>query len=339
MKQGATAAIAWVPYEERTEQYAQRLNATLYKIHYLRYKRPILAPIKYIPQWLKTWAVLFRQRPAVVYVMNPPVFAALSVFIYCRLSGTSYVMDTHSPALYSRKWAWTVPLQRALAKQALVNIVDQYRYKHLFESWGAKALILERPPINIPGDSLKHVADPNKFSVTVVNTFAGDEPLEPVLGAAKQLPEIHFFILGDTALAKKAILRMAPSNVVFTGYLLGNDYWNRLYSSRAVMVLTSYPYSLLGGAQEGMALGKPLIISRQPTLTEYFTKGAIFVDHSVESIVKGIRRLREQEYCLTQEIVELAAEKRERWETKFQELLALIGSDPCNELWKAVETL
>lgn len=331
MNRDGIAAILWAPYEEHTTEFAKRLGATLYRIHYLHYKRPLWAPIKYPPQCLRTWAVLFRQRPSVVYVMNPPVFAALSVFVYCRLFGASYVMDTHSPALYSRKWGWTVPLQRALAKQALGNIVDQDRYKRLFESWGAKALVLTKPPTRIPSDKLIESADPNHFSVTVVNTFASDEPLEPVLGTAERLSEVRFFILGDTGLAKKTLLRTAPENVVFTGYLLGDAYWNRLHSSRVVMALTTYPYSLLAGAQEAMGIGKPLILSRQPALTEYFTKGAVFVDHSVESIVDGIREAQGQEHRLTQEIAHLAVEKRKRWETDFRELLALIGDAPWKE--------
>ncbi|MGB5931840.1 MAG: glycosyltransferase [Anaerolineae bacterium] len=329
MKQGGIAAIVWAPDSPHAEHDAQRLNASLHKIHYLRYKRPLLAPIKYVPQCLKTWAVLRRQRPSVVYVIISPVVAALSVYIYCRLSGTPYIMDVHGHSLTSWKWAWTAPLQRALAKRALVNIVNHPGHKRLFESWGAKSLVLERSPMSIPGDRLKQVANPNQYSVTVVSTFTGDEPLELVLGAAEQLPEVRFFILGDTALAKRTLLRAAPDNVVFPGYLLGDEYWNRLYSSQAVMVLTTHPYSLLSGAVEGMALGKPLILSRQPVLTDYFTKGTIFVDNSVESIVDGVRELRGQEHRLTQEIVELAAEKRERWETVFQELLALIGGDPC----------
>ncbi len=325
MKQGGIAAIVWAPYEKRTEQYARHLNASLYPIHYLLYERPILAPIKYIPQCIKTWIVLRRQRPLVVFVTNPPVFAALSVYIYCRLSGTPYIMDTHSPALFGWKWAWTVPLQRALARPALVNLVDQRRYKRLFESWGARALVLDDPPMNLRiSDQLKHAADPTQFDVTVVSTFARDEPLELVLGAAEQLPEIRFFILGDTALAKKTLLNAAPDNVVFPGYLLSDAYWNRLYSSRAILVLTTHPYSLLGGAQEAMVLGKPLILSRQPALTDYFTRGTVFVDHSIESIVAGVRELKQHEQSLSQEMADLAVEKRERWEVGFQELLARI---------------
>jgi len=68
-----------------------------------------------------------------------------------------------------------------------------------------------------------------------------------------------------------------------------------------------------------------MILSRQPVLTEHFTKGTIFVDHSVESIVAGVQTLVKRERALSREIAELAAEKQEQWEIAFRELLAIIG--------------
>jgi len=317
-------AIVWAPEEARTAMYAKRLQAPLYNVHYLQYKRPLVAPIKYIAQWLRTWQILFQQRPRFVYITNPPVFAVLCVFLYCRVMGARYIMDTHPPALYSRKWRWTVPLQRLMIRFAYVNIIDQERYATLFESWGGRAVILERPPRDIQFSTLEHIAKPGAFSVSVVNTFAADEPLDPILDAARQLPQVHFYIMGDTAMAKPGVIQNAPPNVTFTGYLRGKDYWNRLYSSQAVMVLTTYPYSLLGGAQDGVLLHKPLILSRQPVLTDFFRKGAVFVENTAAGIVKGVQEAQAQESQLIQESCELQEEQSQRWETNFQRLLELI---------------
>lgn len=324
MSQGGIAAILWAPYEKRTTFFARRLGATLYNVHYLRYKQPLYAPFKYPPQCLKTWAILARQRPTAVYVMNPPVFAALSVSMYCRLARANMVMDTHPPALFSRKWRWSVPLQRALARRAFVNIVDQERFRWLFAGWGARAVVLTDPPVSLPATALAETVDP-EFSVTVINTFAPDEPLAPVLAAARRLPDVRFFILGDVNRADKTLLHAAPGNIVFTGYLLGDAYWRRLSTSHCVMALTTYPHSLLGGAQEGMAAGRPLLLSRQPALIEFFTKGAVFVDHSTESIVQGVGAVRQQEQRLAADIAQLELEKQQAWEIDFQELLALLG--------------
>jgi glycosyltransferase involved in cell wall biosynthesis len=309
----------------RTKQYAKRLDAKAHMIHYLQWKRPLLAPLKYIPQWIKTWIILYRERPTAVYVPTPPPFAVLCVALYCRVMGIPFVMDKHGHSITGPKWSWSAPLHRWLARRARVNIVDQVRYQRLLEDvWDARAVLLERPPLQIDFDKLQRIDDPEKFTVTVVNTFNGDEPLDIVLDAARELPDVPFYVLGDTARAPKEQLKSAPQNVTFPGYLHNEDYWNRLHSSRAIIVLTTDPYSLLGGAQEGMSLGKPLIISDQPALREYFIKGTVFVNHTAESIRDAVLEAREHEVRLAQESVDMAAEKRQRWEAEFQRLLTFL---------------
>lgn len=318
------AAIVWAPEQDRTEQFAQRLDAQLYCIHYLRFQRPLIAPIKYIPQFFKTLQVLLQQRPKVIYVTNPPVFAPMSVWLYCTLTGAQFVMDTHSPALYSRRWGWTRPLQRAAARRALMNITDQERFRRLFDEWGAEAMILEKP--------LKRVepSDPpplgEAFEVAVVNTFAVDEPLVPILDAARALPDVCFYIMGDTDLADPAALKSAPPNVTFTGWLRSEAYWRRLRDSHAVMTLTTYPHSLLAGATDSVAVGRPMILSDQPALTAYFTSGAAFVDNTAEDIAAGIRDLREHYSRYSVEVAALREDKQVYWDNNFEQLRNLVQS-------------
>ncbi|HOA24011.1 MAG TPA: hypothetical protein PKI52_08370 [Aggregatilineales bacterium] len=321
-KRNDLAVVVWAPEENRSEQIAERFGAPCYQIHYFAYKRPLIAPIKYVPQAIKTLVVLWRQRPRVVYVTNPPVFAALVVALYARLSGAQFIMDTHSPALFARKWRWSVPLQRMAARWALVNVVDQPRYRRLFESWGAPALVLEKPLAECDGrDS---AGEPQPFRVTVINTFAADEPLEPVLEAARRLPDVCFTVLGDTALADARTLARAPDNVEFPGYLLGDDYWRQLARSHVVMALTTYPYSLLAGGHDGLSLGKPLILSAQPALTEFYDRGVVFVENDAQSLVEGVQRIRQDEARYRREIRELADEKRREWQASFERLRALV---------------
>jgi glycosyltransferase involved in cell wall biosynthesis len=318
-------AMVWAPEEARTEMYARNLNAPIYHVHYLLYKRPWVAPLKYIAQALKTWLILFRERPRVVYITNPPVFAPMCVWLYCLLTGNKFIMDTHSPALYMPKWAWSVPLQRFLIKRALMNVTDQLRFKEQFEEWGGKAVILEKPPKLPPPNAPKDLVMANGFfDVLVVNTFASDEPLDPILDAARQFENARFFITGDTSMAKPGTVENAPKNCIFTGYLRGSAYWDQIYRSRAVMVLTTFPYSLLGGAQDGAAISKPLILSKQPALEEYFTKGAVFVENTVQGIAGGVRAVITREDALSREVEELIHEKDILWHRNFAELTKLI---------------
>src|SRR5690606_41545957 len=88
---------------------------------------------------------LLHCRRKVVAVTGAPAFAPLRVWLYCIMSRARFVMDTHSPALYSRRWGWPRPLQRAAARRALMNITDQERFRRMFDEWGAEAMILEKP--------------------------------------------------------------------------------------------------------------------------------------------------------------------------------------------------
>jgi glycosyltransferase involved in cell wall biosynthesis len=326
VSRGGIAAIVWSPGLRHVKDYAVRLNASLYNIHYLLPQRVWLAPIKYIPQSIKTWIVLLRQRPSTVYVFISPVVAALCVFLYCWLAKVPFIMDVGAHAIISRKWGWSIPLVRFLSRKARVNIVDQEDFRRLFDSWGARTILLERPPF---GGGKKYVdsisgSSQEKFTVTLISTFSPDEPIASVLEAAQQLADVDIFILGDTGRANRKLLEGAPRNVTFTGYLAGDDYWERLACSHALMALTTAPNSLLSGAVEGMSLGKPLILSNQPALRAYFEKGAVFVDHSPESIAEGVKTVRARRNDLAQQIVELAVVKKERWVTEFEKIWQLL---------------
>lgn len=327
--QRPVAAVVWAPEGDRTQQFAERLDAELYCIHYLEFQRPILAPIKYVPQFVKTLTSLYTQHARVVYVTNPPVFAVLSVWFYCLLTGSTYIMDTHSPALYSRRWAWATPLQRALARRARLNIIDQERFRRLFESWGADAIILEKPLKELPRRAPPSRDGP--FEITVVNIFAADEPLQPILDAARDLPGVRFYILGDTRRAAASLLAVAPANVTFTGWLHQDAYWQRLQASHAVMALTTYPHSLLAGGHDGMAVERPLLLSDQPALTAYFTGGALFVDNTAAGIAAAVREMQATYPELRQQVIELRHEKQAHWQEEFSVLRAvvdeLVGSE------------
>jgi glycosyltransferase involved in cell wall biosynthesis len=233
-------------------------------------------------------------------------------------------MDVHGHSLTSKKWAWTIPLQRFLAKRALATVIDQKMYDQAFTGWGARTVVLERSPNNIPARWLDHPAD-EQFSVTVVSIFAADEPIDLVIEAARTLPDVQFHITGNAQRANPALLASAPANVHFTGYLKGDDYWRRMASSRAIMTLTTEPYSLVSGGIESMGLHKPTILSKQPVLEDYFVKGTVFVEHTVESLVAGIRQTQAKERELQTAVTELAVEKQNRWEASMRGLLTMLS--------------
>jgi hypothetical protein len=64
--------------------FARELGGPLRCIHYLRFQSPIVAPLKYPLQALKTMQVLWRERPRAVHVQTPPFVVGLVVDLYCQ---------------------------------------------------------------------------------------------------------------------------------------------------------------------------------------------------------------------------------------------------------------
>lgn len=317
-------AIAWAPYQDHVEKYANQLGAQLYNVHYFSFQNPALAPIKYVPQTLRTWLILMHEHPTAVYILNPPVFAPLVVWAYCVFSGAKILMDTHYSALYGTKWKWLLPVTRFLAKRAIINIVDQERNKRLLNSWNAEAIVLEKPPYQ-EFDTARRDVTRDRFNIVVINTFAEDDPVEIILEAATLCADIDWYILGDPKRARQSLLTRVSKNVTFTGYLLKEDYWNCLFPANAVMALTTREYSLMAGAIDGLSIDKPLILSRQPALEEYFTKGVVFVDNEARSIARGVREFQKLEKQLIGEIASLHNEKRIKWEKSFAYLQNVVA--------------
>jgi glycosyltransferase involved in cell wall biosynthesis len=322
---GGLAIIFWGPSSLSTDDYGKKLNSPVYKINSLEWRRTWLAPFRYILMFFKTWKLLREKAPDAVLVINTPVFAPLCVYLFCRQQKIPYVMNVHGHSFIGWKWGWARSLQRFLAKRALTNLVGIPEYEELFNSWGASAILLERPMAFVDPEILKVVTEPGTFNVTLTSTFALDEPIDLVVEAAKQLPDIQFYILGDTRLARSSLLSSAPKNVIFPGYLKSEQYWSQLYSSQVIMTLTTTPYSLVSGGVEALSLRKPMILSCQPALTDYFTKGTVFVDHTVESIVDAVKTAQQNHEKLTEESAELNFEKRKRWDESFNYLVDLLG--------------
>jgi glycosyltransferase involved in cell wall biosynthesis len=286
-----------------------------------KWKGPLSAPIRYVIQAARTLLLLFRKRPRVVLVQSPPSFAVLFVALYCALTGSHYIIDAHSGAF--QRGIWTRPkwlIDRVTRNAALTLVTDEF-FRKMIERKGGQAMVLRDPVAPAP---LLPIHLQEQFSVTVVNTFAPDEPLEAVLQAAAGLPEVHFSITGKRSHAHPDLLRQAPHNVVFTDFLPDDTYYQLLRSSHAVMTLTTRDHTLQCGACEALSLERPIITSDWPLLQEYFCRGTVHVDNTPTGIRLGIETLKQEYGRYEAEVVELRQMRRQEWQQKTAELVDLI---------------
>jgi glycosyltransferase involved in cell wall biosynthesis len=322
---GKKIFISWAPYSRRSQSLAAELDMDPYLIHYLKFQRPIYAPFKYILQALHSLALLFKERPRIVFVQDPPMFASLVVYIYTvlTLGQARFIVDAHSGALLHPWWKPFRGLQKFIYRRALTVLTTNRALKELVRSWGVDSMALAGPPINIPPGEAMSLGE--GFNLVLVNTFSPDEPLSVALEAVADKPDVHLYVTGDVGKASPSLLETAPANVTFTGFLSDDDYLKLLRGADAIMALTDQDFTLQLGGVEAVAVGKPIIMSDLSFLREYFNRGTIHVPNTPDGVCQGIIELRNDLGRLSKEIPALRRVHQEEWFAKSQQLRELIA--------------
>lgn len=321
------AAIAWAPYSRRSEMFARELGGPLHCVHHLRFQSPPHAPVKYVMQALSTLWRLFSERPRAVHVQNPPFVCGLTVALYCWVTGSCYVVEHHSAA-FGRIWDWARPFQKLVVRRAVTNIVTDGHWGDVVRSWGgrrspAHALVMHDAFLDLP-EGEPFAVGPGR-SIAFAGTFADDEPLDAVLDAARLVPDVRFYVTGDTAKAPQAVVAQAPPNVTFTGFLdVNGKYLGLLRAVDAVMVLTTRDHTLQLAGCEAIAVGTPLITSDWPYLRELFSTAAVYVAPTAESIRDGVAEATQRLPELRHEALEVRRAQRARWQAQMAQLRALV---------------
>ncbi|OGP65516.1 MAG: hypothetical protein A2169_08385 [Deltaproteobacteria bacterium RBG_13_47_9] len=252
----------------------------------------------------------------------PPIFSAITVFVYCQLHRAGYVIDTHSSTFISSAWRWALGIHRSLSRKAITTIVPNADLEKIVHSWGCRVSRLGFTPANYPlGERFPLDVG---FNVAVICCFDSDEPLAPVLEAARHLPEVNFYVTGDSRRASSTLLENKPGNCHFTGYVPYAKYVGLLREVDAIIDLTNWDHTLLMGAYEAVSLGTPLIVSDWPVLRDYFHLGTVHVPNTVEGICEGVRRAQREQTALRQGILLLREQLQADWDRQFAELLLLL---------------
>ena len=279
--------ISWAKLR-RADTIAERLGMPSLAIK--RFRRggsPLFTLFRYAVQSVETLLALARRRPRVVFVTSPPVFAALPVYLYALVSRTRYVMDCHSGCFLDAHWRRWDRLQRFLARRAVLVIAHNAENAAVLEAWKAPFTVLPSIPPDLDGAGPADARPTERRPLAVyVCSFKDDEPVEALLDAARALPGLDFAVSGR---APPRIAKLLPPNARLTGFLPDEDYNRLLGSADLVIALTTRPGTLLYGAQEAIALGKPLVLSRTPTLEAYFSEGTVFAANEPDALARGIR--------------------------------------------------
>jgi hypothetical protein len=321
--------ISWAKLR-RADTIAERLGMPSITVKYFyRGTPPLLTLWRYFLQTAKTLAILFRRRPRVVIVTNPPVFAIVPVYLYTLVFRARYVVDFHSGCFLERHWRRWSWLQRFFARRALTNLVHNADNAREIEKWRAPHVIFPSlPPDLSAARGAAQAADaprgpPGRAQVVYICSFKSDEPVDAFLAAASFVPDADFHVTGRPP---RDFAAQLPANVKLTGFL-GEDEYNRLLAGADLVVaLTTRPGTLLYGAQEAIALRKPLVLSRTATLEAVFAGAGRFVENTADGIRAGLVDALARRNDLERSMIEFARRYQAEGEARLEELQEMLAA-------------
>lgn len=275
--------VTWQRHGGRAEEMAHALGGRAVHVHPRRLAARRLVLVRYTVSVVLTLGALVRLRPRAVAVTNPPVFPGLLVAAYGAVTGTPYLLDSHTSSFgvkgngVARRM---LGVHRWLARGSAGVMTTTTSWVEVVQGWGARGLVVHEAP---PAWSVSPRPPANdRAQVLLVGVFSDDEPFEEVVAAAALLPEVDVAITGDVARAPAGMREHAPANVSFVGFLGPEAYRRRLEASDVVIALTTEPTSVMRAAYEAVYARRGLIISDWPTLREVFPLARHAGNHSAE---------------------------------------------------------
>ncbi|HEV1998300.1 MAG TPA: glycosyltransferase, partial [Candidatus Dormibacteraeota bacterium] len=281
-------AMAWCDFQPRTVALAEAFGGTAHFISGSRLQgRGFLLPVRYLRDAVVAWRTLRVARPDVVFAISPPVFSPLVAWLWCRVHGSSLVIDCHTGAFRSRSWRWALPIHRWLCRRAAaVTLHNDVMFQEA-AAWGAPAVLL---PDELPDPRLALPAVTRSTPrVVLAGSLDAQEPVAEALEAARLLPSVEFLVTGDTSRLPAELVENAAANVTFTGWLEYGRFMGSLAAADVVAAFSLDPDIMNRAAFEAIALGRPLVLSDHAGLQSRFGEAAVYCANTPDSMAETIR--------------------------------------------------
>lgn len=326
--------IVWGREAEHSKYLARALDSDLKQI-YIKKIGNINLPVlfRYVWQTYKTILVLFKDRPEIVIVQNPPVFAPLVVLFYCKMLGARFMIDSHTSFL-DKKWTYFHWLLKPIARMATLNTCHNFKNLEVFERWGVEQAMVMRPynpdynrdELNkdLENKELAGLVEGSFLPIIMVNRFAGDDDWQTVIETAKLMPEADFFITGSIP---KNFNTKISDNIHLTGYLEHKEFIKLMWRCRMVLSLTLRKDTILWSIGEAMSLGKPFITSDTEVLRHYFGEVALFSKPNKEELKERIEKANENREQAKIKIKEFVKKEKEDWQEQIKKVKNIINNN------------
>ena len=312
-----TLGVTWFSHR-RTTELCSGLNIELIVL-----ATSLRGPLRYLLLGIRTLALLLRRRPEVVLVQNPSLILAALALLLRGVLRYRVIVDAHNEAVdpFTNRQRWIVSLSRWVIRNSDLTIVTNSHLAESVTGQGGRPFVL---PDRVPkAPAVSQMPLGGAFNVVLIATFAADEPCAAIFTAVEGA-DIELFVTGNRRRLAPNVAAAAPRNVRFTGFLDEGAYWALLRSADAVVDLTLKANCIVCGAYEALAVGKPMLLSKNPASLELFGESAIYTDNTPADIRHALARLHTEHTALEQAASRKRAELTERWDVSAQMLRSVI---------------
>jgi hypothetical protein len=282
---------------------------------------------RYPTQIFNTLKVLFKSKATTIFVQNPSLLLAAIVVLYGKIFIKTVIVDAHNAGIFPLEGKSAVLNHIAQQVNSLASkvIVTNSALKKSIKKDSSDVFTIPDPiPVIIKNNH--YPLEPNKTTLVFICSWAEDEPFEAVFRIAEKLSDIaHIYVTGNSKGKEKTVCSKLPSNITLTGFLSNDKYDDLIHACNAIMVLTKRDDCLVCGAYEGVAVEKPMVLSKTDALVNHFNKGCIYTDNTSSSIEKSIRQLVHDHRKLSREIVTLKSELTLKTKSTIREINQKLG--------------
>jgi glycosyltransferase involved in cell wall biosynthesis len=313
--------VGWVEFHTRNEGLAAELGgATAYHVWGPR-GNPAVAVVRYAVQFALTLRDLMRRRPRRIVAMVPPFPALAACLLYSVVARAQLVGDVHTYPLVSSTWRPFLGVTAWLLRRGQGAVVTNAANAEVLTSRGVSTIVLDDTPRTWPGREQPPGPSP---VVVVPASFDPDEPIEAIVAAARQAPDVEVVITGRDETGRTRDLDL-PANLHLAGYLPRADYERLLAGAAVVTSLTTLDDCMQQAGYEAMAWGRPLVTSDWAELRDYFGPAAVYVRPRADDIAAGWRRAIAQADELHRHMLELGDRKVAGRSAEIATLRDLLG--------------
>ncbi len=262
------------------------------------------------------WCVIFSQYPSL------PLNLLLS---FCSIfSSFKFVVDAHnvaiedfqkSASLRGRLVAWV--FSRAdhivVSNSALVSKLGKY---------ADKALVLADRLPQIEPSSKPSLVDNTEMAVTLIASFAPDEPIEEFIkgfNKAKLADGTKLFVTGRRSRAG-GLIGFESERVVFTDFLGEGEFEALIQHSILLVDLTTREDCLVCGAYEALSVEVPILLSSSEALRTTFPLGTVFSNNSQSDFSEALEHFFEDVAGYKERIGSMKEDFALVWQEQFEKI-------------------